>query len=250
MLWAKKRENNYASVHWQWNEADVWISRPTSWAEPSSLALNYPPCSPQLRPSSWPAPSSSTSTTENTHLTARFSLSFLKSKHVCSTRNSHKCIQHSLSFHHSSAFQTSALKLWISISVKDVYCLTRLFLRALASATRLTGRALISRHFCLYSSTISLVTGTGLLRCFFSSSTNHAGISVISSEFANLRSTKTMLLPQKRTNNVIKSLAQSDLWKEPLIRSRARFLDVAIWAPSAKPSASRIRARLSAKKKV
>ncbi len=57
----------------------------------------------------------------NTHLTARFSLSFLKSKHVCSTRNSHKCIQHSLSFHHSSAFQTSALKLWISISVKDVW---------------------------------------------------------------------------------------------------------------------------------
>ncbi len=31
------------------------------------------------------------------------------------------------------------------------------------------------------------------------------------------------VIPQKRTNNVIKSLAQSDLWKEPLIRSRARF---------------------------
>ncbi len=47
---------------------------------------------------------------------------------------------------------------------------------------------------------------------------------------------------------IVKSLAQSDLWKETSIRSRARFLDVAIWAPSAKPSASRIRARLSAKK--
>ncbi len=74
---------------WEWNEADVWMSRPTSWAEPSSLALKYPPCSPQLRPSSSPAPSSSTSTTENTHLTARFSLSFLKSKYVVTINNIH-----------------------------------------------------------------------------------------------------------------------------------------------------------------
>lgn len=65
--------------------------------------------------------------------------------------------------------------------------LTRLFLRALASATRLMGRALISRHFCLYSSTMSLVTGTGLFRCFFSSSKSQAGTSVMSSEFAYLQ---------------------------------------------------------------
>lgn len=36
----------------------------------------------------------------------------------------------------------------------------------------------------------------------------------------------------------------SDLWKEPSIRSRALFLDVAIWQPRARPSASRIRAFL------
>lgn len=64
--------------------------------------------------------------------------------------------------------------------------LTLLFFLAFASATRLIGRALISFHFCLYSSTISLVTGTGLCLCFRSSSRNHSGTSQDCSELANL----------------------------------------------------------------
>lgn len=67
--------------------------------------------------------------------------------------------------------------------------LTLLFFLAFASATRLIGRELISFHFCLYSSTISLVTGMGFSLCFCSSCRNHSGTSQGSSELANLQQT-------------------------------------------------------------
>lgn len=67
------------------------------------------------------------------------------------------------------------------------FSLTLLFLRALASASLLIGRALISFHFCLYSSTISRVTGMGFFLFFLSSAKNHTGISPVSCELVNLK---------------------------------------------------------------
>lgn len=72
--------------------------------------------------------------------------------------------------------------------------LTLRFFLALASATRLMGRALISFHFSLYSSTISRVTGTGFLLCFCSSCRNHSGTSHGCSELANLQKDPTVVL--------------------------------------------------------
>lgn len=72
--------------------------------------------------------------------------------------------------------------------------LTLRFFLALASATRLMGRALISFHFSLYSSTISRVTGTGFFLCFCSSCRNHSGTSHGCSELENLQETPTFIL--------------------------------------------------------
>lgn len=72
--------------------------------------------------------------------------------------------------------------------------LTLLFLRALASASLLIGRALISFHFCLYSSTISRVTGIGFFLCFLSSCKNHTGTSPVSCEQENLKQKPNTLL--------------------------------------------------------
>lgn len=115
--------------------------------------------------------------------------------------------------------------------------LTLLFLRALASASLLIGRALISFHFCLYSSTISRVTGMGFFLCFFSSDKNHTGISPDSCELENLRqepNTRPSYPVHQnaslhyRTRLVWYDCRTADLWKDSSIRSRRLFLDVAI----------------------
>lgn len=153
--------------------------------------------------------------------------------------------------------------------------LTLFFFLALASATLLMGRALISLHLSLNSSTISLVTGIGFLRCFRSSSSNHSGTSQGWSELANLPEQRNqfdtqehkmpymdVLMPRftadarydfsaRQTIWYIQTEAEMchtmqtvHLWKEPSTRSLALFLDVAIWQPRARPSASRILDRL------
>lgn len=139
----------------------ILISDRTSSAEPSSPSPRCPRCSRQPRLSSWPAPSSSTS-----------------GNHQIPTLRCSACC---------NICQDSLL----SSPPND---LTLRFFLALASATRLMGRALISFHFSLYSSTISRVTGTGFLLCFCSSCRNHSGTSHGCSELANLQKDPTVVL--------------------------------------------------------
>uniref|UniRef100_A0A6B0UCM8 Uncharacterized protein n=1 Tax=Ixodes ricinus TaxID=34613 RepID=A0A6B0UCM8_IXORI len=71
-----------------------------------------------------------------------------------------------------SSFSVMASALFLAFSS---LLAARCFLRALASATFLMGRAFTAFSCALYSATISAVTGMCLRVCFFSSSVNHFG---------------------------------------------------------------------------